>query len=317
MVRSVLLALCIPSLSLGFVRDAISQRSETNGRQAQSPMQAEISSQDLEAVLADQLIPQKETELWLDLRRTAIHPKSAIEQLEEQIGASSFVDRILLSEQVFQNLVDFNDMYLTTSQILYQSSETDEIYLSSSQGLSTPFGSLRLAPSDAIMPVDDPMQAIEMISNGKWLLLGKEEENTEEQVESFRIDAVGKFLDIASTSCLVGMWDSSPETSGLVLPIKDSSSNEQKVYDESLDLGGVAVACDTKSALMQLASILQMKLCGSTNSVTESGIILQCSEITSSAVATAVVLPFAIDLWQVASLVFGIELYEEENDDFE
>lgn len=176
-----------------------------------------------------------------------------------------------------------------------------------------------MAPSDATMPVDDPMQAIELISSGKWLMLGKQEENTEAHVESMRIDAVGKFLDIATTSCQVGLWGSSPETGGLVLPKTDGSGsgNEQTVDDASSLVGGVAVSCDTTSALMQLASNLQMRSSGAGSSVTESGIILQSSEDTSSAVATAVVLPFAIDLWQVATMVFGNEQYEEEDDDFE
>mmetsp|Transcript_19680 Transcript_19680/g.42788 ORF Transcript_19680/g.42788 Transcript_19680/m.42788 type:complete len:316 (+) Transcript_19680:88-1035(+) len=310
-----ILVLCIPSLSLCFVRDKISQRTKTRGRQVQT-LQLDISSQDLQDAISDEFIPQQDTELWLDLRRTAIHPKSAIEQLETQIGATSFVDRILLSERVFQNLVDANDVHLTASDILYQSSENNDIHLSSSQGLLTPFGNILLAPSDATMPVEDPMQAIELISSGKWLLLGKEEENTDEEVEMLRIDAVGNFLDIASNSCQMGLWDSSSETSGLVLPRNDISvenhDNEQEKETRS-NLGGVAVACDTKSALMTLAYALQLKQGGSTNSVTESGIILQSSENTSTTVATSVVLPFSIDLWQIATFVFGKENY----DDFE
>lgn len=302
-------------MSLCFVRDKISQRTKHSIRPVQT-LQADISSQDLEDVLSDELNPPQETELWLDLRRTVIHPKSAIEQLETQIELSSFVDRILLSERVFQNLVDSNDMYLTTSQVLYQSSENNDIFVSSSQGLSTPFGSLSLAPSDATMPVEDPMQSIELISGGKWLLLGKEEENTDEQVEMLRIDAVGSFLDIVATSCQSGLWDSSPQKSGLVLPRNDVSvgcDDNEKQQETPLNLGGVAVACDTKSALMNLASILQLNQGGTNNSFTESGIILQSSEDTSTRVATAVVLPFAVDLWQIATLVYG----KEQNDDFE
>lgn len=276
----------------------------------------EISSQDLRDVIFDELIPQQETGLWLDLRSTAIHPKAAIEQLEMETEASSFVDRIILSERMFQNLVDANDLYLTTSQILYQSSGSNDIYLSSSRGLSTPFGSVSSAPSDSAMPVEDPMQAIELVSGGKWLLLGKEEENTDDNIESLRVQSVGNFLDIVSTSS--GMWNSSAGTSGLVLPTTlIQGENPQDQNEKSSNLGGVAVACDTKSALMQLASILQLRQGGTANLVTESGIILQNSGDSPPPVATAVALPFSIDLWQVAALVFGKESFNEDMDEYE
>ena len=100
----VILVLCNSPLSLSFAQDKISLR-KNGGRPVRQVVQ--ISSQDLEDVLSDELIPQQETELWLDLRRTAIHPKAAIEQLETQLGLTSFVDRILLSEREFQNLKDF------------------------------------------------------------------------------------------------------------------------------------------------------------------------------------------------------------------
>ena len=300
------MVLCAPIAAFSFCRNIVSSRKQ--GRRKGSRI--EISSQDLRDVLSDELIPQKETGLWLDLRQNAMHPKAAIEQLETQIGSKSFVDRILLSETVFQNLIDFNDMYLTTSRILYQSSESDDIFSCSNQGLSTPFGSVLSAPSDATMPVEDPIQALEQISCGKWLLLQTNEGRIDDQVESLRIDAVGNFLDIVSSSSDLNIWNSSPESSGLVLP---SAGSEEQDSDTS-SFGGVGVACNTKSEVMKLASTLQLKQGGSTNSVTESGIILQSSSEASNAVATAVVLPFAIDLWQVATLVFGDDCYIDDNE---
>lgn len=296
---------CLPLSAFSFSREQISLR--TQFRRPESRF--EISSQDLHDVLSDELIPQKETGLWLDLRQIAMHPKAAIEQLETQIGATSFVDRILLSETVFQNLIDFNDMYVTTSRILYQSSENDVLFSCSNQGLSTPFGNVLSAPSDATMPVEDPIQAIEQISCGKWLLLETNEGRIDDQVESLRIEAVGNFLDIVSSSSDVNIWSPSPETSGLVLP---TTYAEQE--SNTSNFGGVGVACNTKSEVMKLASKLQLKQGGGSESVTESGIIIQSSTEDSTAVATAVVLPFAIDLWQVATLVFCDDSYEEGNE---
>ena len=303
---STAVALCVPFSSLAFSREKISLRKNCR-RPAQ---RIDISLQDMQIVLSEELIPQQETGLWLDLRQNAIHPKVAVEQLETQIGATSFIDRILVSETVCQNLIDFKDMYLTTSQILYQSSEDDNLFLCSSQGLSTPFGNILSTPSDAAMPVEDPMEAIELINGGKWLMLEKDEERIDDQVESLRIDAVGNFLDIVISSSSDGnIWNSSPETNGLVLP---RTGVEQEQNDAS-NFGGVAVACNTKSEVMKLASALQLKQGGNTKSVTESGIILQSSEDASPAVSTAVVLPFAIDSWQVATMVFGEDLYEEDS----
>mmetsp|Transcript_85098 Transcript_85098/g.172562 ORF Transcript_85098/g.172562 Transcript_85098/m.172562 type:complete len:325 (-) Transcript_85098:22-996(-) len=314
---SLLYGIC--SLALSFSRQKkISLRKNCRGQE----LQISISYQDLDGAASDDvLITQQETELWLDLRRTAIHPKAAIEQLEMQIGATSFVDRILLSERVFQNLIDVNDMYLTTSQIVYQSSGKDDLYLSSNQGLSTPFGKVSSSPSDAATPVKDPIQAIEVISGGKWLLLEKEEDSTDDQVESFRIDALGDFMDIVSSSSETGMWDSSPETNGLVLPRSDACTadgdNQEEKNDDST-LGGVAVACDTKPEVMKLACMLQLRQGGGTNVVTNSGIILQNSmETPNGGVSTAIVLPFSVDSWQVATLVFGKDLKDDNNDVFE
>jgi hypothetical protein len=294
---SIILVFCIPLSALSFTREKILLRKNDRTSAARH----EISFQQLHAVLSDEVIPLQETRLWLDLRENAIHPKAAIEQLETQIGATSFVDRILVSETVCQNLIDFNDMYLTTSRILYQSSQKDDIFLCSSQGLSTPFGNSLSAPSDVAIPVEDPMQAIELISGGKWLLLEKHEGSNDDQAESLRIDAVGSFLDIVHSSSEIENWDSSPQTSGLVLPKIGTKKHESSTSK----FGGVAVSCNTKSEVMKLASALHLKHGGDMKTVTESGIILQSGEQASTAVDTAIVLPFAIDSWQVATLVFG------------
>lgn len=294
---------CIPISAFSFSREQISLRKQFRASRF------EISSQDLHDVLSDELIPQKETALWLDLRQNAIHPKAAIEQLETQIGTTSFVDRILLSEIVFQNLIDSNDTYATTSQILYQSSGSDVLFSTSNQGLSTPFGNVLSAPSDATVPVEDPIQAIEQISCGKWLLLETNEGRIDDQVEPLRIDAVGSFLDIVSRSSDANIWSSSTETNGLVLPMTDA---EQQESDAS-NFGGVGVVCNTKSEVMKMASKFQILQAGDMESVTDSGIIIQSSAEVSTSVATAVVLPFAIDLWQVAASIFN-DCNEEENE---
>ena len=333
---------------------SLRQQYRKSRNQVTSVQVQQNSSQDLEDVISsyDSIFSQaQDTELWLDLRRTAFHPKAAIDELEMQLGRTiatttssssssspPLVDRILLSEKVFQNLVDFNDPYLAAFPILYQSSKNDDIFSSSSKGLSTPFGCIISTPSDMAVPVEDLFGTIEMITDGKWLLLGKEEgkDNPDDHAESMRIESVGNFLDIVSTAAAPDagmMWSSTTETNGLVLPKTDTqtttlSGNENDTNiqqdDEPLTrTGGVAVTCSTKSAIIKLASTLQMMAKpGAKKSVTESGIIFESSVESSSpslpsssstTLPTAVVIPFALDLWEIGILMFGKEeLFEEE-----
>jgi hypothetical protein len=332
---------------------SLRQQYRTSRNRATSVQVQQNSSQDLEDVVSsdDSIFSQsQDTELWLDLRRTAFHPKAAIDELETQLGRTiatttsssssspPLVDRILLSEKVFQNLVDFNDPYLAAIPILYQSSKIDDIFSSSSKGLSTPFGCIISTPSDMAVPVEDLFETIEMITDGKWLLLGNEggKDNPDDHAESMRIESVGNFLDIVSTVAAPDagmMWSSTTETNGLVLPKtgtqtttlseNENGTNKQQEDEPSTRIGGVAVTCSTKSAIIKLASTLQMMAKpGAKNSVTESGIIFESnvgssltslSSSSSATMPTAVVIPFAIDLWEIGTLMFGKEeLFEEE-----
>jgi hypothetical protein len=257
------------------------------------------------------LSPEPETELWLDLRPTAIHPKAAMDHLESQLGIESFVDRIILSERVFQNLVDYSDLYLSASRILYHDTANNDIFLATGRGLSFPFGRFQLPPPDATVVVDDPIPAMEVIASGKWLFLGNSERNVQDDGdrETLRMCAIGDFLDIATTASSCGLWTSSSDnTSGLVLPTSgpaEKSSNDGAEAEESGRGGGVAVSCNTKSAVMKLASTFQLARPGAMTIMPDSGIIVQRSNQSSSNLSTAAVLPFEADIWQVALLVFG------------
>jgi hypothetical protein len=255
-------------------------------------------------LLTDQ--PPPETELWLDLRSTAMHPKAAMDHLESQLPGSSnhFVDRILLSEQVFQNLVDYSDLYLRASRILYQNSEKDSILSATGDGLSVPFGSVLPLPSDPALVVDDPMQAIQIISGGRWLVLGNEDENVDYEQESRRLDAVGNFLEIASTASGAGGWGASAETKGLVLPTRPAQT---KGMPSVQGVGGVAMKCYTKSALMKFASAIRLMKPGIMTSITNSGIVLQSTDHGSPSISTAIILPFDVGMWEASVLVFGKE----------
>jgi hypothetical protein len=253
------------------------------------------------------LSSEPETELWLDLRSTAIHPKAAMDHLETQLGTDAVVNRILLSEQMFQNLIDYSDLYLSASQILYHDTAKNDIFFSTGRGLSFPFGRFQPPPPDAAVVVQDPIPAIEIIASGKWLFLGNHPDimdNNDYDRETMRMNAVGNFLDIATTAS--GSWGfSAGSASGLVLPAYGEASREER--DDS-NQGGVAVSCSTKSAVMKLASMLQLTRPGAVTSMTDSGIIVHSDQPqTASNICTAAVLPFEVELWQIAVLVFGAQ----------
>jgi hypothetical protein len=260
---------------------------------------------------------EPETELWLDLRPTAIHPKAAMDHLESQLGSESFVDRIILSEHIFQNLVDYSDLYLSASRILYHDTTNNDIFSATGRGLSFPFGRFQSPTPDATIVVDDPIPAIEVIASGKWLFLGNCDGNVNDggDLETLRMCSVGNFLEFATTASGCGLWTSSSDnTSGLLLPTSRTegiSSNDRTEADGAGRGGGVAVSCNTKSAVMKLASTLQLVRPGTMTVVTDSGIIVQSSNNSFSNLNTAAVLPFETDIWQVALLVFGTQGMKE------
>jgi hypothetical protein len=92
---------------------------------------------------------KKATELWLDLRGTAVHPRVAIDYILEQLredgsflsdeAESEFIDRVLVSDRHFQSLLELSDTtYVETSEILYKTDDTDGLVALSRNSLSIP-----------------------------------------------------------------------------------------------------------------------------------------------------------------------------------
>jgi len=243
---TIAVVLFIPSSVLSFSSEGIFSRRD------RTATKIKISSQ----VHGDDMSSQGKTELWLDLRQNLIDPKVAVEQLETQIGSKAFIDRVLLSGTVYQRIKDSTDMYSVSPQVLYQSSQKGDVLLSPMQDISSPFGYSLSAPNDAEIPIEDPVKAIQLISGGKWLILENDGGGIDNDNESLRINAVGNFLDIVSSSVINDEWDCSPQTGGLVLP---KTNTKKQTSSSNSNLGGVAVACETQLEIMQLASTLQLK----------------------------------------------------------
>jgi hypothetical protein len=123
------------------------------------------------------------------------------------------------------------------------------------------------------------------------------------------MSAVGNFLDIVTTATSCGLWTSpSDNTDGLALPtsVTGGTSSKDSVDTEGAGKsGGVAVSCNSKAAVMKLASTLKLTRSGAMTVMPGSGIIVQSPYQNSSSISTAAVLPFEADIWQIALLVFG------------
>jgi hypothetical protein len=243
--------------------------------------------------------PERSIELWLDLRGTAIHPRAAIEYLAEQVfegpdhGVTDFstdVDRIIVSDKMFQKLLNSSDDYIQESEILYVPEETLAQIALSRGGLSFPFGVF--VAMEGPMAVSDPITAMETLSVGQWVVLYNEEEEIED--EDSRIAAVGGFVEIAS-----GDWRTTTQLeSGLLL-----QTGSNKEVENSM--GGVAVQCPTKSSILRLASMIESVVSGKSMTATESGILIHEETGEACPLPFALMLPFDVSLWKTALEVYG------------
>lgn len=264
---------------------------------------------------------ERSTELWLDLRGTAMHPRAAIDYLKEELTEegllfspsqdNQLIDRIILSDSSFQKLLNASDPFVDSSEILYQPDGVTDGFLASSRcGLSLPFGHSISIPRDNAVAVGDPMAAMRILGEGKWILLENAEKELDPDKESFRVDAISSFLDIASTATS-GPWGQSLPSSAIDsdLGLLIQSETDSK-SDCDLKRGGVAVHCPTKSFLVHLASAIQCFQSVSTTTMTESGIIIQGGNVVNvPSLPTAIALPFDVRLWKTAMLVYGQEQF--------
>lgn len=261
----------------------------------------------------------KSTELWLDLRGTEVHPRTAVDYLMKELEQEGLlflqedplIEKVLLSDSSFQKLLNVSDPFVEAAEILYPPENGDGFLASSRSGLSLPFGNIMPIPRDNSVAVGDPMMAMRILGDGKWIVLENEERELDPDKESLRMDAISSFLDIASTAS-TGQWEvSAPRNenvSGLIVQSK-------KAVGDTTERGGVAVHCPTKSFLVQLALVLQCLKSVSTATMTESGIIIQGgSAVYVPSLPTAVLLPFDLLLWKTAMLVFGQDNFRASNE---
>jgi hypothetical protein len=269
---------------------------------------------DLGDLVSSLPLEPKSTELWLDLRGTAVHPRAAVDyilkELEEEgllfpsTKERPLIAKVVISDFSFQQLLNASDPFVEAFEILYPPEGAGDGFLASSRsGLSLPFGHIITTPDGNSAAVGDLMDAMRLLGDGGgiWIFLDNGNRELDPEKESLQMDAISSFLDIASTAS-AGPWGKSVMKNGndseLVLPSGKIGDMEES--------GGVAVRCPTKSFLLQLASVLQCFQSVSTTTMTESGIIIQGGEdVYVPSLPTAVVLPFDLLLWKTAMLVYG------------
>jgi hypothetical protein len=280
-----------------------------------------------EEISADSLISSKDkkgTELWLDLRGTAIYPSAAISYLLEQLTDDGYdlslaegaaptpiVDRVLLSDQMFQRLLTTPDHPVEGTEIMYLPDDADGLVVSSHEGMSSfPCGKIFEMPKDSDMVLADPMSAIETISKGNWAVLVDEKSGIDSNSEVNRVDSIASFLNLAAAAATGGpsLLDGS---SGLLLK---SLENE-----DMTEIGGVAVSCSNKAMVVQLAYVVQDIQAGSNMASTESGILIQGTSDSDSSLPslqTALLLPFDVAMWKTALLIYGKLPQDEEEEEY-
>jgi hypothetical protein len=279
-----------------------------------------------------------DVELWLDLRNTSMPPQAALLHLTNDLwdeyippsNKSFIVDKVIVNKKHIQNLSqlisDITEEFEDEIGLVVVEDE-DGIPMSGQDDNGS--GSALYSGDKTLFEINDlesmipmgkcieivkdrdgvvnsnvnPMPILEIVSDGKWVLLDSEENVDKESICSLvefivnGVDAFGKFS-------LGGSDDGSLPSSNL------SNPN-----------GGIGIACNDDGNVVEMAALLR-SLNGSKIETTDSGILLQSSsdnsgtdqngeedeELSSkSGVAYAIVMPFDAMLWKTASFLFGAD----------
>jgi hypothetical protein len=256
---------------------------------------------------------QKPAELWLDLRGTATHPQAAIQYILDELEDEALllpsdrdllIEKVIITDRSFQSLVIASDPFVDVAEILYQPEGSSDGYVALSRhGLSLPFGCVVLMPGDNSIAVSNPVDAMRILGDGRWIILENDTRGADPDKEPGRLDAISSFFDIASTAS-TGNWGlcdgKEDDEVRLILKSDASATPEQRIR------GGVAVSCTTKSFTVQLASVLESFQSTSSTTMTDSGIIIhEVSNLSSASLPTALILPFDMSIWKAAVMIYG------------
>ena len=272
-------------------------------------------------------------EFWLDLRDTAILPSAALSHLLETLDGDTllndnddkvfFIDKVLTTttnEDYTKNVKSFVDwvtqhmeeQFENLIEIIYETkkkedSSTISIFSATSETSTNDesFGIRVDLFQDDKSQLTDPIPALQCVSQGKWVIIQPNDDNNDnnEQQRKIALDSLVELL-VASTSSL----------SSLVL----NDDNDSKGATNNVDMGGVAIACQSKSDIIHTGSIIQSLLGnGSSITCTDSGIYIPSDNNDQSSptlLKFAIVLPMDVMLWKTAFFIFGKTEEEDEEE---
>jgi predicted RecA/RadA family phage recombinase len=206
------------------------------------------NSRQLLSLLMTQLQPQ----LWLDLRNTQLAPTMAVERLERDLEIDNLVDRVVVGADVDSS----SHVVVTDDGVIHSSDVQGRVVQMLESGI-----------------LQDPLQVIEDVSKGKWIIIEFSKEQQHQAVESLLQLVTGA---VATSSSHI--------------------------------VGGIAWPCQTAGQVLQAGFILQSL--GSVQS-TLSGILLS-SKNKDFKLQCAWLLPFDEKLWKTAVLVLQEPSLQQE-----
>jgi hypothetical protein len=287
---------------------------------------AEFMSSSPERISLDQISTQqqKQQEVWLDLRATAMNPNEAIFFLNElvtenyQYGSSNtnknttttttivdlkqFIDRILVNEATIVRGRASGKLEDCSVSLLYETSTKQEVmaYEHNTNTLSIPFGRrIECAPTVMI----DPVAALDLLveTSNQWVLMDADPVFFRNNNKiSWWTEQVSGLLDIITSN--IHNKDAAASASGLFLPGVASIRNKQQRMG-----GGIAIVCPTTSALVEIDAIVAQRMLSSQMTACDTGLFIPTTtgldnddDESKGAVglATALVIPFEAAVWK-------------------
>lgn len=235
-------------------------------------------------------------ELWLDLRGTAITPRTALSRLDSPFPVTG----VIVSKEDASRAVQFWEQ--GDPDIMYADDITG--LLCDAKDASVRYGTIITVGGSSFI---DPTPALDATTKGGWVLVDSEDSSDNIKV---RHGAISNLVDFLIGGASLGSGSLSLG-SNISLPEDDAEKIE---FECKHDKGGIAISCRTRADVVQAANALKSIDIGSLVT-TESGILLRTSpavptESSSSSnvsLQSALVLPFDTPLWETAILVFMTE----------
>ena len=238
-------------------------------------------------------------EIWLDLRDTAILPQAALEHMNENqwvtdddTTSSSMIDRVLISgSDVAQVVKQMTRNEENTPEIIYVDNQDQTIR--SVEDASHIMGGVVSLNDDEFT---DPLPALDIMSNGGWVVIDSEEIADEDK----RDQAVGGMVDFLAAGA-----SSSASSSSLLLGVdKSDAQGDKDKGDAAGNKGGIALSCTNKNDVLRAGSYSQSVASSGSLTTTDGGILIQSSADVTSSLRIAVAIPFDAMLWKAAAVVF-------------